>query len=224
MKKATKCVFVILILSSFSFIIAMARENISLRAEVAQYKIKLEDEALKSKHPVVNIEGVTYVPLRDFAQQADMKVCWNGTGEKSINLYGSEIDEKYLKDLKILGLSDWSSMDIKRMDYIEASQEETTIFADIEVGKEVFSKNDEFKGAAIQANTPEWKFILEKEMPSHNCEIRKDGIEIYKKFSVYYNEKNGWSTPYPIYILVDKNTLENNVRVVMYATVPDTFQ
>lgn len=73
--------------------LAFAEENAAFDVILYDFDVFFNGEKLNFNSPLLLIDGQTYVPLRDFAEEIDMTVDWNDD-DKKINLFDNSLNIK----------------------------------------------------------------------------------------------------------------------------------
>ena len=80
MKIMKKIICVMIILIQVAFVIASASDIKELIATKTETPVYIDNHLLKSDNPIVNINGVTYVPIRDAFESLGSEVNWTKGG------------------------------------------------------------------------------------------------------------------------------------------------
>lgn len=80
MKIMKKIICIIIIIVQVAFVMASASDIKKLIAEKIETPIYIDNHSIKSDNPIVKINGVTYVPIRDTLESLDAEVNWTRGG------------------------------------------------------------------------------------------------------------------------------------------------
>ncbi|MCD8049176.1 MAG: WG repeat-containing protein [Clostridia bacterium] len=88
---------VILFAATAAALLLCAAGNEHLKAYVVDYRVNVDGETQEIESKIVNIDGTTYVPLREFADMVGMEVYWNSEEEK-VSLFTKAEKEEFPED------------------------------------------------------------------------------------------------------------------------------